>query len=950
MSCIDWFMKSLTQDGKMNFFRPVCDVPVKFSARNQEGRKRCQPSFIPTQGWLSIPRSVSVGSRIFFAVKTIMILILLLASLQDVSGDPVNAQTAKAAVRGWLKADRSPLQTAVGQQVKKVETFPDARGAPLYYVIYLDPEGFVIVAADDFIEPIIGFASSGQFDPSTNNPLGALVNSDLPDRIARVKGIGAAKAQGSTLNARNKWARLNSIEQMAAGVDLGIVSISDVRVSPLTETLWNQATAAGNACYNYYTPPNAEGSVANYYCGCVATAMAQLMRFWQYPVHGVGTASFTIYVSGVAQSRNLRGGSGTGDAYAWSDMVLAPSSSSTLAQRQAIGALCHDAGVSVNMSYTVSGSAADTLRAKNAFVSTFGYANAVKGYNSGATIGSGLNDMVNPNLDSRCPVLLGITGSSGGHAVVCDGYGYNLSTLYHHLNLGWSGSYTAWYNLPTIEAGGYTFNSVYKCIYNIWTNGTGEIVSGRLTDKSGIPLAGAVVTAVRLGGATYTATSDVRGIYALAKIPSSAQYTLSVNKTGYLFTNQIVTTGQSTDYSSSSGNRWEINFTSSDPMPTVTLGLSGSPLTETGGVATVTATLSATSAFPVIVNMAFSGTATFSNDYIRSGTNISIAAGSLNGSLTLTALPDTLQEGNETIVIDIDTVVNGTVCGTQLVTAIILDNNCDLTIISDWGSSSPQTGSWTYAFGTVITNAITSPDTCGTTQYACTGWAMVGNEPADGLTPGFTMFLTNNATLTWIWQTQYLLRVSASNGTPNVTNEWIGMGSNVWITITPDPFYHFDSWSGETNGCFINSNTMDAVLSMPRTIRAYCSADLATNGTPIWWLNAHGLTSRDWNVEALDDQDGDGFATWKEWAADTDPTNAQSFLQIADIQSDGEWIRVDWRGGRLALQELQYRPNLTDTDTMWTVIYTNMPPTEITNSIWLNLVTDQGFFRAKVER
>ena len=58
--------------------------------------------------------------------------------------------------------------------------------------------------------------------------------------------------------------------------------------------------------------------------------------------------------------------------------------------------------------------------------------------------------MVNPNLDAGYPVLFGITGA-GGHAIVCDGYGYNPSTMYHHLNMGWSGNDDAWYNLPTID-------------------------------------------------------------------------------------------------------------------------------------------------------------------------------------------------------------------------------------------------------------------------------------------------------------------------------------------------------------------------------------------------------------------------------------------------------------------------------------------------------------------
>ena len=60
-----------------------------------------------------------------------------------------------------------------------------------------------------------------------------------------------------------------------------------------------------------------------------------------------------------------------------------------------------------------------------------------------------------------------------------------------------------------------------ECVYNIWTNGTGEIISGRiLCGGDGSPLAGAVVTAARSGGGTYTATSNARGIYALAQTPS----------------------------------------------------------------------------------------------------------------------------------------------------------------------------------------------------------------------------------------------------------------------------------------------------------------------------------------------------------------------------------------------------------------------------------------------
>ena len=506
-------------------------------------------------------RPIDLGYHTFLKL---IVAVLLLLSFRNALAEPVTAEQARDAVIGWLKADQSPLQTKLGQQAMQVETFNDAQGAPLYHVVYLDPAGFVIVAGDDLVEPIISFAPTGRFDPSTANPLGALVSSDLPDRLAQVKGVSAANVKGGLLTARNKWEQLKVLEQTPVGVELGIASVSDVRISPLTQSKWSQTTSGGSACYNYYTPPNAEGSAANYPCGCVATAMAQLMRFWQYPVNGVGTASFTITVDSVSQSRSLRGGDGSGGAYVWANMVLNPAGGSTLAQRQAIGALCADAGVSVNMGYASAGSGSDTLQAKTAFVSTFGFANAVKGGTGSGNIGAGLNGMINPNLDGGCPVVLGITGSPGGHAVVCDGYGYNLSTLYHHLNLGWAGSDTAWYALPTIDTSSGTFTNVYKCVYNVWTNGSGEIISGRITEDNGTPVAGVLVTATRSGGGTYVATSNTNGIYALARIPASSTYTLSPTKTGYVFTNQTVITGQSTDYSATAGNRWGVNFAPSD--------------------------------------------------------------------------------------------------------------------------------------------------------------------------------------------------------------------------------------------------------------------------------------------------------------------------------------------------------------------------------------------------
>src|SRR5207249_5329391 len=117
-----------------------------------------------------------------------------------------------------------------------------------------------------------------------------------------------------------------------------------------------------------------------------------------------------------------------------------------------------------------------------------------------------------------------------------------------------------------------------------------------------------------------------------------------------------------------------------DPPPTVTLSLSGSPMAEAGGVATVTATLSATSGQAVTINLAFSGTATLGSDYTNSGTSIVIPPGATNGTITMTAVQDSLDEVDETIVVDISSVTNGSESGTQQVTAAITDDDSPPTV------------------------------------------------------------------------------------------------------------------------------------------------------------------------------------------------------------------------------------------------------------------------------
>jgi hypothetical protein len=241
--------------------------------------------------------------------------------------------------------------------------------------------GFVIVSADDSVEPIIAFSDDSDYDPSPANPLGALVGQDLRERVvtARLGSPLKAKPRKPTPEEhRNKWNKF-TVDVEASDDTLtffGMVSPSNVCVGPLLQSKWGQSYACGNTCYNYYTPDN-------YRCGCAATAMAQLMLYHQHPSAGIGMQGFWIRKDDGDQfAAYTRGGDGAGGPYYWSDMAPVPGCDTTLTQREAIGALCYDAAISIGTNLGSSSSEADTLKVKDALISTFQYGNAVKAYNS----------------------------------------------------------------------------------------------------------------------------------------------------------------------------------------------------------------------------------------------------------------------------------------------------------------------------------------------------------------------------------------------------------------------------------------------------------------------------------------------------------------------------------------------------------------------------------------
>ncbi len=506
-----------------------------------------------------VHRSCSRGARLWAALDVGAVLLFGLAE-PACWGAPVDRDHAFQVAGRWLKLSPNPLRQPAGKP-GKVSAYANALGEVRFYVVSLEPTGYVVIAADDEVEPILAFSPVDRFVAQPGHPLYELLQKDTDARTRQLRTRPIGRLALSPLPAREKakWERLGAAVPRPAMADgtvnpggaeptlaADVTTLDDVRVDPLTHSRWNQDTlwngTTNIALYNWFTPPGPEGSAGNYPAGCVATAWAQLLRFHQWPQVGVGRRGFTITVNGVSQSVSLRGGDGAGGPYNWADMVLDPGADITVPQCQAIGALLKDVGVANNMSYTRSSSAA--------YVSTdwlteyFHYANAV-------TLFCSLKDVLlasRTNLDAGLPVAVSMrTASNIGHLVICDGYGYNFQTLYHHLNMGWGGACDTWYNLPDVDTGYYLFNNLVSCSYNIDPLVAGEIISGRIADAAGHPVAGVTVTVS--GPSTATAVTNARGLFAVKGLASRATWVVTHDGAarGIVPAQVTVTTGDSAE-------------------------------------------------------------------------------------------------------------------------------------------------------------------------------------------------------------------------------------------------------------------------------------------------------------------------------------------------------------------------------------------------------------------
>ena len=358
----------------------------------------------------------------------------------QISANPVDVNTAKNLGVKYLTAN---VVSAKGiTDVQHVYTLSSETGVPYLYVFNYE-NGFVVMSADDRAHPVLGYDEGCAFDEN-----------NIPDGLEYYLGHYGRQIQyaiDNDLVAEDAIAEQWELLREEGNV---VKTRMDRAVNPLLTTTWDQGWP-----YNYYAPSCTSYYIGNHcYAGCVACAMSQVMKFWNWPETGVGSHTYSTSSYGGTLSADF--GSTT---YDWSIMPNQLGSSANAAA-QAVALLMYHCGVSVDMNFTPNGSGANTGDVPDAVKQHFRYASCTVMRYRDLYTREAWEDMIIECLDRGIPTVYAGSGSDGGHAFNCDGYN---NQRYFHFNWGWSGSYNTYFQIDALNTGNGSFNENQRVVVNM---------------------------------------------------------------------------------------------------------------------------------------------------------------------------------------------------------------------------------------------------------------------------------------------------------------------------------------------------------------------------------------------------------------------------------------------------------------------------------------------------
>lgn len=370
--------------------------------------------------------------------KSLIFTLALLAVASAGNANPrTKAQIEQIANRTLAKG--GIVRHAPGVKPKRI------KANDVFSVFGYNQGGYVIVSNDDVLPEVLAYSD------------GAFNKNNLPDGLQW--WLRAMESTGKQL-VKNNVAQA----PIAPNTDRYAAS-----VAPLITAEWGQEKPYNDMCPVAYS--TASHRAAKSATGCVATALAQIMKYYKYPAQGKGTASVSYYwpdAPGHSKSVTVDFSQGK---YDWDNMLDVYSNVDyTKEQGDAVALLMYHCGVASNMTYDPDGSGAYTANAAYGLRNYFGYASTVRVATRSSFDDRPWMDLVYTELSAKRPVFYtGNDVKTGyGHAFVIDGY---TEEGLVHVNWGWNGLDNGYYDISILnpKTQGMQFSNYQDMIIGIQT-------------------------------------------------------------------------------------------------------------------------------------------------------------------------------------------------------------------------------------------------------------------------------------------------------------------------------------------------------------------------------------------------------------------------------------------------------------------------------------------------
>lgn len=313
----------------------------------------------------------------------------------------------------------------------------------LCYVFNIE-NGFIIISADDAIFPILAYSFDSNYTGENLPPGFKFWITHYEEQIF----FAIEKKLTPTKELKAIWDKYTS--------ESFVPDIKITGIEPMLQTTWSQG-----CYYNSQFPVDSTAPCNHLWTGCVATAMGQVMKYYNYPKNGKGSHGYNSSYGWVeADFENTE--------YDWAGMK-----NNLNEENNPVAELLYHAAIGINSQFFPNGTGAFDFDARDALVEYFDYKNDAQFFWRDSYQGD-WKEMLREELDAGRPLLYGGADSqtSSGHTLVCDGY---QDTSFFHFNWGWNGTYNGFFYIDSLIAGNNFFDIQHDAVVGLAPNISGSI-------------------------------------------------------------------------------------------------------------------------------------------------------------------------------------------------------------------------------------------------------------------------------------------------------------------------------------------------------------------------------------------------------------------------------------------------------------------------------------------